>query len=345
MPTKLGIGLELGALGIALIVAIIGWRMQARRKASAAALSSSFDSPDSLPAGPPPLPAEATPHLASSPPDPDNPSIAPLAPPSAEVSATDASAPHTLLDKIPTSWIRGYDFALMALILLLYLWPIVLVFMGKHPEQPVQVELPTILSTMFMQIALTILVLGLAVWRVKPTLWLGLKWPGKRGIEWVKWLASIPICIGATWILMTVLYAIGVIPWLQDMEGGDGQQEVVKAFQQLNDPVTLICLVIMAAVVAPVTEEVLFRGYFYTMVKSKTGRTAAVIVSALVFATVHHNTVALVPLAFLATLLALSYELSGSIWMPMSIHAAFNSLTVLGQLAIKFNLIQAPPGS
>lgn len=253
-----------------------------------------------------------------------------------------AAAPF---DRVPTGWVRGFDFLVVALVVCLYLWPAALTLLGKTADEPIKLELASILGTMVMQVFFSAMIIGLVVWRIRLNAWLGLTWPGRSGAQWGIWLISVPACIGATWMLLGLLYVTGFIPWLQEVEGGDGQQEVVRAFQEINDPLTLAMLVLMAAVVAPVTEELIFRGYIYPVAKSRIGRTAAVIVTSLVFAAVHHNSLAMLPLTFLAVLLALSYEFRGSIWMPMSIHAAFNSLTVLGQLMVKFGYVQQPPGS
>ena len=57
--------------------------------------------------------------------------------------------------------------------------------------------------------------------------------------------------------------------------GNDGKQEVVKAFTENDDPVMLGLLVLLAVVVAPLTEEILFRGYLYPVAKRFVGRWSA----------------------------------------------------------------------
>ena len=269
-----------------------------------------------------------------------NPYRAPVVPPPLPVS--DDLAPTGRFDRVRVSWVRGFDFLIIGAILSLYLWPLVLALLGKLPEEAAKIELVTLISTMVMQILFAVLIVGVVFWRIKAGTWLGMAWPGKSGVEWAKFLVSVPVCIGATWMFFSLLYFTGYIEWVQSIEGGDGQQEVVKAFQEIEDPLTLVMLVVMAAIVAPVTEEIIFRGYLYPVLKSRTGRTAAIIVSALVFAAVHHNAIALAPLAFLAILLAISFEFTGSIWLPMAIHAAFNTFTVIGQLLVKFGYIPTP---
>ncbi|GAA5484821.1 CPBP family intramembrane glutamic endopeptidase [Haloferula sargassicola] len=320
MPTELGMWLELGALGLACVVAVVGFMKKRSREAGRELPippAAGAESPYSPPGTPPPLPDEV-------------------------MAAEADEGPLEPFNRVRCRWVRRWDFLVIGLVLCLYLWPVVLTILGKTPDEPPKIELATIVATMVMQLFFSAVIIGLVVWRIKPVRWLGLNWPGRAGIEWVKWLVAVPVAIGATWMLLTALYLSGFIQWVQSVEGSDGQQEVVRAFQEINDPLTLAALILMAVVVAPVTEELIFRGYLYPVAKSRIGRNAAVIVSAVVFAAVHHNAVALPALTLLALMLAVSFEFSGSIWMPMSIHAAFNGLTVIGQLAIKFGYATPP---
>ena len=82
-------------------------------------------------------------------------------------------------------------------------------------------------------------------------------------------------------------------------------------------------------VLAPVCEEVFFRGYIYAATKRFSDRFFACLFSSLLFAVVHHNINALFPLFFLAIILVIAYELTGSLWTPMLIHALVNANTLI----------------
>jgi len=103
---------------------------------------------------------------------------------------------------------------------------------------------------------------------------------------------------------------------------------------------------VAAVIVAPLAEEVVFRGYLYPAAKRFCGAYGAMIFSSMVFAAAHANAVALVPLFILAMLLCLIYELTGSIWANISVHFLFNLATVTLQLLVKYGVIDVQaPGS
>ncbi len=88
-------------------------------------------------------------------------------------------------------------------------------------------------------------------------------------------------------------------------------------------------MALAVVILAPVCEEIVFRGYIYGATKRFTDRFFACLFSSLLFAVAHYNINALLPLLFLAILLTVAYELTGSLWAPISIHALFNATTLI----------------
>lgn len=85
----------------------------------------------------------------------------------------------------------------------------------------------------------------------------------------------------------------------------------------------------LGVVVAPFAEEAVFRGTLYPAVRRHLGaRGAAVVVSAL-FAAIHANWLALVPLFALALLLTWCYERTGSIFACVVVHALSNASSLV----------------
>jgi membrane protease YdiL (CAAX protease family) len=116
-------------------------------------------------------------------------------------------------------------------------------------------------------------------------------------------------------------------------------QEAVKVFQEVKDPVVIVLMAVTAAVVAPLAEETVFRGYLYPAAKRFCGPAGGMIFSSLVFAAAHGHVVALLPLFVLAMILCLLYEFTGSILACMSVHFLFNAATVTIQLLVRYGII------
>lgn len=83
-----------------------------------------------------------------------------------------------------------------------------------------------------------------------------------------------------------------------------------------------------AVIVAPVVEEVCFRGLLYPALRRRLRMPAAMAVSSALFAAVHMPPTVWLPLAILAVALAWLVEATGSVVPSIAAHMALNGLTV-----------------
>ena len=90
-----------------------------------------------------------------------------------------------------------------------------------------------------------------------------------------------------------------------------------------------------AIIVAPVGEELLFRGVLYGFIKQRGRPRLALWTSAVLFAAVHGNAVGFLFFIFLSMILVALYEQTKNIFTPILLHALFN--------AVNFTLIVAQP--
>ena len=88
---------------------------------------------------------------------------------------------------------------------------------------------------------------------------------------------------------------------------------------------TLIFFVVMAVAVAPVAEEILFRGILYPAVKQLGHPRVAVIGTALLFALFHVNLLTFASLTVVALGLIALYEFTDNLLAPITAHAVFNA--------------------
>jgi membrane protease YdiL (CAAX protease family) len=111
------------------------------------------------------------------------------------------------------------------------------------------------------------------------------------------------------------------------------QQELVTLFQSGGDPVAIGLLVIAAVVLAPIVEELIFRGCLYRFLKSQTTLLPAQIASGILFSMIHWNLLSFLPLVLVGIFLARVYEKTGSILVAIWFHAFFNAFS-LGMLFV-----------
>lgn len=105
-------------------------------------------------------------------------------------------------------------------------------------------------------------------------------------------------------------------------------QEVVQVLAQSRGLGTVILLVLTAVVLAPVVEEIIFRGLLFRPFCQRFGRLTGYLFSAFVFAFCHFDRFVFAPLFVLAIILAWSYERTNKIVVPIVLHALQNGLTV-----------------
>jgi membrane protease YdiL (CAAX protease family) len=90
-----------------------------------------------------------------------------------------------------------------------------------------------------------------------------------------------------------------------------------------------LTVALIAVVAAPLTEELIFRGCLYGILRQSAGRIVAIIISSLIFALIHGHLPSLAGLVVLAVGLCLLYEKTGSLWAPVLLHASFNALSII----------------
>jgi len=141
---------------------------------------------------------------------------------------------------------------------------------------------------------------------------------------WPLMMATMSLTI----LVMRLLYQGFEIP----------QHEALRVITQSNSASLQALMIVLAVAIAPVIEEVLFRGLFQTMIRSYLGRPwLAIAITSVLFARIHANAEHWPALFVLALGLGYSYEKSGSLFRPIFMHAMFNAISVAEALA------QSPP--
>ncbi len=203
---------------------------------------------------------------------------------------------------------------------------------GAEGSLPESGRLPLLLLSQFvLQAMMGGTVLMFLFWRMDLQRAFGLRW---RQWPWVLLIA--PLSVFVIWSFMGALHMGGYEEWISNQLGEDPRQEAVKLLGQSSDAVTIGLMVLVACVGAPLAEELVFRGYLYGVLKRFTNIPLAVFLSGLLFGAVHLNLAALPPLFVLGMLLAVLYEVTGSLWAPVAVHFLFNAGTVAVQILGRF---------
>jgi hypothetical protein len=113
------------------------------------------------------------------------------------------------------------------------------------------------------------------------------------------------------------------------------KQEMAELFYRTASPMRVAGLAVIAVVLAPVAEELVFRGGLFRFVRGRLPRVAALVVPALIFAAMHVNfknldgLITLAPLTAFGLIFSLAYERTGRIAVVILAHALFNLHTVI----------------
>jgi len=142
----------------------------------------------------------------------------------------------------------------------------------------------------------------------------------------VNLLVAWPIMMAA----ITITTFVAGLIWGTDYEMQQHQQlEMITQYTQL--PVRIM-IVFVAVVIAPLLEEMLFRGFVQTTIRSffgvRNSAWPAIAASSVFFAIMHADPGHWPALFVLGVCLGYSYEKSGSLFRPIFIHLFFNASSI-----------------
>jgi membrane protease YdiL (CAAX protease family) len=146
----------------------------------------------------------------------------------------------------------------------------------------------------------------------------------------------------ASTALAAVTFAGATAVWTA-LVGDTGQQSVLDRLGTRESTSLLVSGAVLIIVVAPVTEELFFRGFFYRALRNRLPAWAAIVVVAAVFGAIHYDggdsMPALPLLAALGALFCVLYEWTGSLYPAIALHTVNNTLA----FAVDADAELAPP--
>ena len=107
------------------------------------------------------------------------------------------------------------------------------------------------------------------------------------------------------------------------------EQQAVQALRLTESIWYRLVLGVTAIILAPIAEEMLFRGILYRAVKQTGFPRLALWGTAVVFAAWHQNPATFVPLLLLAVVLTVLYERTDNLLAPIVAHSFFNIMNFI----------------
>lgn len=101
------------------------------------------------------------------------------------------------------------------------------------------------------------------------------------------------------------------------------QVDLVPLFAELSSPWWLL---VAGVVIAPMVEEVFFRGFLFAGLRKKYDWRKAALISSALFALLHLQPTAMIPIFILGYIFAYLYYRSNSIWPAVLMHVSTNAL-------------------
>lgn len=227
--------------------------------------------------------------------------------------------PPDLIWQVMVLWFIAFFAVSLSIPVLIYVLGIKPTALGARPQAYLAFSNYAILVV----VGLSILIWSLKGFLSTPFKWFRIRWQG----NWLVWgmsgyFAALPLVI---------LIALLNQKILGDQGGGNPLLELII---QSHDPVTAGLLFIMVAVLAPVFEEILFRGFFLTSLTRYLPMWGAIGISGIVFAIAHLNLADILPLSVLGCVLGFVYSRSRNLLASMLLHSLWNSGSFLSLLIL-----------
>ena len=158
--------------------------------------------------------------------------------------------------------------------------------------------------------------------------------PGPAAAEYREAMRVRPLDKRALWMILLAVPAITVatlclaLIWIHLMGApSGGESEMMK--RAASRPYGWVPLALAVAVVAPLIEELMFRGRMQTAFERRLGMLPGILVTTALFAVAHLAAFKLPSMILSGLVLGAAVSFTGSIWAGVILHAANNGVAVL----------------
>lgn len=166
----------------------------------------------------------------------------------------------------------------------------------------------------------------------------------EHGVGWAEafgfrnepgWALLLGICVAVITLPACWWLQSQSVEFLNQLGFNVDEQDAVRLLRDADSLWKQVYLGVFAIVLAPAAEELLFRGIGYPLLKHHGYPRLALWGTAIVFALIHGNLVAILPLTVLAIVLALLYEWTNNLLTCIVIHSLFNTANFVMLFVLK----------
>lgn len=140
---------------------------------------------------------------------------------------------------------------------------------------------------------------------------------------------NAPLGCGLSIALLIASYAVRICYGLIALVLGHQPALQDVLFRLDTQGIGFVLTLIAAAVVAPIAEEIFFRGFLYGGMRQRIGTIGAMLVSTLFFTALHLSIDQFIPIFVLGLFLAWLYEKTGSLYPGIFLHATNNAISLV----------------
>jgi len=135
-------------------------------------------------------------------------------------------------------------------------------------------------------------------------------------------------------LLFNIVYAAGLAVFNARM-----QPNIDLMFAGTQFPLLLL---LGGALLAPIIEEIFFRGFVFSGLQQRWGWQKAAVISAGMFAAAHITPTAIIPIFILGLIFAYLYRVSNSIWPAIFMHMLTNTVALVAAYIVTQGWIPTP---
>jgi uncharacterized protein len=165
---------------------------------------------------------------------------------------------------------------------------------------------------------LTTLYLAIAPYRPLPANWFQVKWRG----NWVIW------GVGGYLMAFPLVVIVSLLNQ-QIWQGQGGSNPLLPIALQSQESLAKVLFFVTATIMAPIFEEILFRGFLLPSLTRYFSNWSAILLSSFLFALVHLSLSEVLPLMMLGIILAFVYTRTQNLLAPILLHGLWNGGTLI----------------